>query len=192
MHFVQRTRPNICHGDLDSPPAMHNCVGDASIKTGCLMLVVSSPGTIVCLFLIYFVLLCFLFFSSFYISFLIFSYFQLQFLWFVVKLFLSSFMMCFVLSFLSFSKFLLSSLRRLEFCFFSLIFRIFSCCSISFGPFYLSFIPCFVLSVLPLSELFLFRALFQFIFIRTSSCFHYFFCPFSLLSSMLVICRRKR
>jgi hypothetical protein len=37
-----------------------------------------------------------------------------------------------------------------------------------------------------------FRGLFLFIFIRTSSCFHYFFCPLSLLSSVLVICRRKR
>lgn len=50
----------------------------------------------------------------------------------------------------------MSSLRPLEFCFFSLIFRTFSCCRISVGPFYLSFISCFVLSVLPLSELFLF------------------------------------
>lgn len=76
MHLVQRTPPNICHGDLDSPAAMHICVGDAGIKSGYLILVVSSPGTIVCLFLIYFVLLSFLFFNSFYISFRICYYFQ--------------------------------------------------------------------------------------------------------------------
>jgi len=158
------------------------------------MLVVSSPGTIVCLFLVYFVLLSFLFFNSFYISFLICSYFQHLFLWFVVKLFLSSFMICFVLSFLSFSKFLLSSLRRLEFCFFSLIFRTFSRCSWSFfsffHPLFCSFHPSSFWA-LPI-YLTAFRALFLFIFIRSSSCFRYFFCPFSLLSSMLVICRRKR
>jgi hypothetical protein len=95
------------------------------------------------------------------------------------------------------SLFLSFSLRPLEFCFFSLIFRTFSCCRISVGLFLSFFHPLFC-SFRPPSfwafPIFLtaFRALFLFIFIRISSSFRYFFCPFSLLSSMLVICRRKR